>query len=105
TISREQKQLAERRVRAAGLERRVEILLCDYRQLYGRFDKIVSIDMFEAVGEEYWPEYFDVCDRLLAPGRRMALQRITMPDARYRASRQSYTWMPTYTFPGGLIPS
>jgi cyclopropane-fatty-acyl-phospholipid synthase len=105
TISREQKQLAEQRVRAAGLERRVEILLCDYRQLYGRFDKIVSIEMFEAVGEEYWPEYFAVCDRLLAPGGRMALQTITMPDARYRASRRSYTWVHKYIFPGGLIPS
>jgi len=105
TISREQKQLAERRVRAAGLERRVEILLCDYRQLHGRFDKIVSIEMLEAVGEEYWPEYFAVCDRLLAGGGRMALQTITMPDDRYRASRRSYTWVHKYIFPGGLIPS
>jgi cyclopropane-fatty-acyl-phospholipid synthase len=105
TISREQKQLAEQRVRAAGLERRVEILLCDYRQLHGHFDRIVSIEMFEAVGEEYWPEYFAVCDRLLAPGGRMALQTITMPDDRYRASRRSYTWVHKYIFPGGLIPS
>ena len=105
TISREQKHLAEQRVRAAGLERRVEILLCDYRQLHGRFDRIVSIEMFEAVGEEYWPEYFAVCDRLLAPGGRMALQTITMPDDRYRASRRSYTWVHKYIFPGGLIPS
>ncbi len=91
--------------RAAGLERQVEILCCDYRHLYGRFDKIVSIEMFEAVGEEYWPEYFAVCDRLLAPGGRMALQTITMPDDRYRASRRSYTWVHKYIFPGGLIPS
>jgi cyclopropane-fatty-acyl-phospholipid synthase len=105
TISREQKQLAEARVRAAGLERQVEILLCDYRQLDGRFDRIVSIEMFEAVGEEYWAEYFSVCDRLLAPGGRMAMQTITMPDDRYRASRRSYTWVHKYIFPGGLIPS
>ena len=81
------------------------MLLCDYRQLRGRFDKIVSIEMFEAVGEEYWPEFFAVCDRLLAPGGRMALQTITMPDDRYRASRRSYTWVHKYIFPGGLIPS
>jgi cyclopropane-fatty-acyl-phospholipid synthase len=105
TISREQKQLAEQRVRAAGLERRVEVLLCDYRQLYGRYDRIVSIEMLEAVGEDYWPEYFAVCDRLLAPGGRMALQTITMPDDRYRASRRSYTWVHKYIFPGGMIPS
>ena len=105
TISREQKRLAEQRVRSAGLERQVEILLCDYRQLHGRFDRIVSIEMLEAVGEAYWPEYFAVCDRLLAPGGRMALQTITMPDDRYRASRRSYTWVHKYIFPGGLIPS
>jgi cyclopropane-fatty-acyl-phospholipid synthase len=105
TISREQKQLAEQRVRAAGLERQVEILPCDYRQMRGHFDRIVSIEMFEAVGEEYWPGYFAACDRLLAPGGRMALQTITMPDDRYRASRRSYTWVHKYIFPGGLIPS
>jgi cyclopropane-fatty-acyl-phospholipid synthase len=105
TISQEQKALAERRVRAAGLQGQVEVLLCDYRNVHGRFDKIVSIEMFEAVGEEYWPEYFGICDRLLAPGGRMALQTITMPDRRYRASRRSYTWVHKYIFPGGLIPS
>jgi cyclopropane-fatty-acyl-phospholipid synthase len=105
TISAEQHALATERVREAGLEDRVEVLLSDYRQMEGRFDRIVSIEMFEALGEEYWPRFFASCDRLLAPGGRMALQTITMPDARYRASRRSYTWMHKYIFPGGLIPS
>ena len=88
-------EAAGRAARARGRpRRRVEILLCDYRELHGRFDKIVSIEMLEAVGEEYWPEYFAVCDRLLAGGGRIALQTITMPDDRYRASRRSYTWVP-----------
>ena len=69
TISQRQKQLAEQRIRDAGLDGQIEVLLCDYRDLQGRFDKIVSIEMFEAVGEEYWPEFFGVCDRLLAAGR------------------------------------
>ncbi len=67
TISQRQKQLAEQRIREAGLDGQIEVLLCDYRDVRGRFDKIVSIEMFEAVGEEYWPEFFGVCDRLLAP--------------------------------------
>jgi cyclopropane-fatty-acyl-phospholipid synthase len=89
TISERQKQLAERRI----------------RDVRGRFDKIVSIEMFEAVGEEYWAEFFGICDGLLAPGGRMGLQTITMPHNRFRASRRSYTWVHKYIFPGGLIPS
>ncbi|HEY0388275.1 MAG TPA: cyclopropane-fatty-acyl-phospholipid synthase family protein [Gaiellales bacterium] len=105
TLSKEQHALTTERVRAAGLDDRVDVLLRDYRAMEGRFDRIVSIEMFEALGEEYWPVFFGVCDRLLAPGGRMALQTITMPDARYRASRRSYTWIHKYIFPGGLIPS
>jgi cyclopropane-fatty-acyl-phospholipid synthase len=105
TISEQQHALALERVREAGVDDRVQVLLRDYRALEGRFDRIVSIEMFEALGEEYWPVYFAACDRLLAPGGRMALQTITMPDARYRASRRSYTWIHKYIFPGGLIPS
>ncbi len=105
TLSEQQHAWATERVREAGLDGRVEVLLRDYREMEGVFDRIVSIEMFEALGEEYWPVYFAVCDRLLAPGGRMALQTITMPDDRYRASRRSYTWMHKYIFPGGLIPS
>jgi cyclopropane-fatty-acyl-phospholipid synthase len=61
--------------------------------------------MFEAVGEEYWLEFFGICERLLRPGGRMSLQTITMPHTRFRASRRSYTWVHKYIFPGGLIPS
>jgi cyclopropane-fatty-acyl-phospholipid synthase len=105
TISRAQHELASRRIREAGLADLVDVRLCDYRELTGRFDAIVSIEMFEAVGEAYWPTFFGACDRLLAPGGRVALQTITMPHARYRASRRSYTWVHKYIFPGGLIPS
>ena len=105
TISEQQQALALQRVHEAGVADRVEVLLRDYRALEGRFDRIVSIEMFEALGEEYWPVFFAACDGLLAPGGRMALQTITMPDARYRASRRSYTWIHKYIFPGGLIPS
>jgi cyclopropane-fatty-acyl-phospholipid synthase len=105
TVSERQQAYARERAAAAGLAGRIDVQLCDYRRVQGHFDRIVSIEMLEAVGEEYWPEYFGVCDRLLAPGGRMALQTITMPDARYRASRRSYTWVHKYIFPGGLIPS
>ncbi len=81
------------------------MLLCDYRRVEGRFSKIVSIEMFEAVGEDYWPTYFSTCDRLLATGGRMALQTITMPHERFLATRSSFGWIHKYIFPGGLIPS
>ena len=105
TLSEQQQQLARRRLREAGMEDHVKVLVRDYRQLDGRFDKLASIEMLEAVGERYWAEYFAACDRMLAPGGRMALQTITMPHGRYRASRRSYTWIHKYIFPGGLIPS
>jgi cyclopropane-fatty-acyl-phospholipid synthase len=105
TISPAQAALARERVAAAGLADRVDVVLRDYRELDGAYPKIVSIEMLEAVGEEYWPAYFAACDRLLAPGGAMALQTITMPHRRYRASRNAYTWIHKYIFPGGLIPS
>ncbi|WP_406001847.1 class I SAM-dependent methyltransferase [Streptomyces sp. NBC_00829] len=105
TLSREQQELARGRIRAAGLEDRVTVLLRDYRRVLGRFDAIVSVEMIEAVGEEFWPEYFMTLDRLLAPGGRAALQAITMPHDRLMASRGTYTWIQKYIFPGGLLPS
>ncbi|MFE3249980.1 class I SAM-dependent methyltransferase [Streptomyces sp. NPDC059209] len=105
TLSEEQKSLAEERIRAAGLEDRVTVLLCDYRAVRGTFDAVVSVEMIEAVGEEFWPEYFTTLDRLLAPGGRIALQAITMPHDRLLASRTTHTWIGKYIFPGGLIPS
>jgi cyclopropane-fatty-acyl-phospholipid synthase len=105
TISRAQASLARERVAEAGLAGRVEVVLRDYRAVEGRYSKIVSIEMLEAVGEEYWPAFFGACDRLLAPGGSIALQTITMPHRRYLASRQAYGWIHKYIFPGGLIPS
>jgi cyclopropane-fatty-acyl-phospholipid synthase len=105
TISQAQAALARERVAAAGLSERVEVVLRDYRELAGRHTKIVSIEMLEAVGEEYWPAFFAACDRLLEPDGSVALQTITMPHRRYLASRHAYGWIHKYIFPGGLIPS
>jgi len=105
TISAEQRKLALDRVRDAGLHDRVTVHLRDYREEHGRYDAVVSVEMIEAVGAEYWPEYFSVLDRVLAPGGRVGLQAITMPHDRMIASRASYTWIHKYIFPGGLIPS
>lgn len=105
TLSEEQRDAAERRVREAGLADRVEVLLRDYRQVRGAYDAVVSVEMVEAVGEEFWPVYFSAIDRLLLPGGRVALQAITMADDRMRAARGTHTWIQKYIFPGGLVPS
>jgi cyclopropane-fatty-acyl-phospholipid synthase len=113
TVSREQHELARRRVAEAGLTERVDIQYRDYRDLgkdpatgkAGSFDKLVSIEMLEAVGYEFLPQYFAICGRMLRPGGRMALQSITMPDDRFEAYRKRVDWMQTYIFPGSLIPS
>nr|WP_328707843.1 class I SAM-dependent methyltransferase [Streptomyces mesophilus] len=105
TLSAEQRTLARERLRAAGLDHRAEVELCDYRQVEGEYDAIVSVEMIEAVGAEFWPDYFRCLDRLLAPGGRIALQAITMPHERMRASAGTHTWIQKYVFPGGLLPS
>jgi cyclopropane-fatty-acyl-phospholipid synthase len=105
TISREQYRLARQRVQAAGLQHRIRILLRDYRDLRGRFDKIVSIEMLEAVGHGYYGAFFKQLDRLLAPGGIAVLQSITIPDQRYEAYRRSHDWIQKHIFPGGLLPS
>ncbi|TXS47388.1 class I SAM-dependent methyltransferase [Streptomyces sp. or43] len=105
TLSREQRDLARHRIRDAGFEDRVDVRLCDYRDVDGVYDAVVSVEMIEAVGAEFWPVYFRTLDRLLAPGGRIALQAITMPDDRMRAARNTYTWIQKYIFPGGLLPS
>ncbi|WP_030316106.1 class I SAM-dependent methyltransferase [Streptomyces sp. NRRL B-3229] len=105
TLSAEQRSLALERVRAAGLEDRVSIELCDYREATGEYDAVVSVEMIEAVGAEFWPVYFRTLDARLAPGGRVALQSITMPHERMLASRDTFTWIHKYVFPGGLIPS
>jgi cyclopropane-fatty-acyl-phospholipid synthase len=105
TISREQRDLARERVRDAGLDDRVDIQLRDYRDVTGTFDAVVSIEMLEAVGAEYFRTYFETVDRVLAPGGRMGLQVITFPDVAYEPQRRGANWIQTYIFPGGLCPS
>jgi cyclopropane-fatty-acyl-phospholipid synthase len=105
TVSREQHALASERVAQAGLADRVAIEYRDYRAVTGTYDKIVSIEMLEAVGYEFLPDYFARCARALAPGGRLAIQSITMPDDRFDAYRRRVDWMQTYVFPGTLIPS
>jgi cyclopropane-fatty-acyl-phospholipid synthase len=105
TLSAEQAALARRRVEDAGLAGSVEIRIQDYREIDGSFDAIVSVEMIEAVGEEYWPAYFRAIDRLLAPGGSVAIQSILMSHDRYLATRRSYGWIQKHIFPGGLVPS
>ncbi|HEX7738746.1 MAG TPA: cyclopropane-fatty-acyl-phospholipid synthase family protein [Marmoricola sp.] len=108
TLSSEQRALAQRRVANAGFSDRVRIELCDYRDIAPEphgYDAIVSVEMIEAVGHEYWPTYFTALDALLAPDGKIALQAITMPHDRMLATRHTYTWINKYIFPGGFLPS
>ncbi|WP_328322181.1 cyclopropane-fatty-acyl-phospholipid synthase family protein [Kribbella sp. NBC_00382] len=103
TLSAEQRDLARKRIAEAGVSAEVE--LRDYRDVRGQFDAVVSVEMIEAVGAQYWPAYFATIDQLLAPGGRFALQSITMPHDRLLATRHAQGWIHQYIFPGGLIPS
>jgi cyclopropane-fatty-acyl-phospholipid synthase len=105
TISRAQLELGRARVRAAGLAERVSVEEHDYRALSGRFDKIASIEMFEAVGYEYFGEFFATCSRLLARDGIMLLQTISMPDQRFDTYRKNVDWHQKHIFPGCCIPS
>jgi cyclopropane-fatty-acyl-phospholipid synthase len=105
TISREQHDLARDRVRAAGLEDLVDVRLLDYRDVDGSYDAVVSIEMLEAVGAEYYSTYFETVDRVLRPGGKASIQVITFPDVAYERQRRGANWIQTYIFPGGLCPS
>lgn len=110
TLSVEQKELAEKRIRAAGLENKITVLLCDYRSLEetapGPYDKIISIEMLEAVGKEYLETYFCCVHRLLKrQGGIACFQCITMPEARYDAYAKSDDFIRRYIFPGGHLPT
>ena len=105
TISREQHALATERVRAAGLGDRVSVRFQDYRDLTGTFDKLVSIEMVEAVGHQYYREYFNACARLLAPHGLAAIQAITIQDRFYDRARREMDFIKQYIFPGSCIPS
>lgn len=105
TISQAQHDYAAERFRDAGLAPRIELLLEDYRNLEGRYDKLVSIEMIEAVGERFLPTYFERCSKLLKPEGAMLLQAITIPDCRYDAYRCGVDFIQKYVFPGGFLPS
>jgi cyclopropane-fatty-acyl-phospholipid synthase len=105
TISREQHAYALERIRAAGLEDRVTVLLEDYRELTGKYDKLVSIEMIEAVGWQYFPRFFRCCSELLRPDGAMLLQAITIDDRAYEVEKAGRSFINTYIFPGGCLPS
>ncbi|MDZ7643410.1 MAG: cyclopropane-fatty-acyl-phospholipid synthase family protein [Woeseiaceae bacterium] len=109
TISRAQHDLARERIAAAGLDDRITLLLDDYRDLPGQagdgYDKLVSIEMIEAVGHEHFDTFFETCSRLLRPEGLMCLQSITIADQRYDGARKSVDFIQRYIFPGGCLPS
>lgn len=105
TISKEQYEYARARVRAAGLEDRVSVLCEDYRKLEGSFDKLVSVEMIEAVGHDFYSSYFSRCSQLLKPNGKMVIQAITIADQRYEAAHKSVDFIQRYIFPGGSLPS
>lgn len=105
TISRRQQELAESRIAAAGLKDRVEVRLADYRDLTGQYDKLVSIEMVEAVGADHLAIYFRQCGRLLKPDGAMLLQAITIADQRYAQALREVDFIQKHIFPGGFLPS
>jgi cyclopropane-fatty-acyl-phospholipid synthase len=105
TISREQQRLAQERVRQSGLEDRVTVLLKDYRSLQGRYDKLVSIEMIEAVGAQYLTTYFSQLGRLLSDRGLALVQAITIEDHRYAQALRAVDFIKRYVFPGSFIPS
>ena len=105
TISQAQYQLAIQRIKDAGLENQIEVLLSDYRDLTGHYDKLVSIEMIEAVGHQFYDTYFEACGRLLKPSGMMLLQAITIADQRYASAIKSVDFIQRYIFPGSCIPS
>ena len=105
TISKEQLAFARERVQRAGLSDRVEIRYQDYRDVSETYDRVASIEMFEAVGEEYWPTYFDKVRNVLKPGGKAALQIITIADEAYEEYRSTADFIQRYIFPGGMLPS
>jgi len=105
TISEEQRKLAVERVEAEGLSHKVNILLKDYREMEGVFDKIVSVEMLEAVGAKFMDAYFKKCHELLKKNGILALQVITSPDSRFDSLRKGVDWIQKHIFPGSLLPS
>ena len=105
TISQAQLAYAKASLAEAGLQNKVDLKLMDYRDLQGRFDKIVSIEMFEAVGQAYWPVYFDTISRMLKSGGRAVIQSITIDHDAFQSYRDQPDFIQRYIFPGGMLPS
>jgi cyclopropane-fatty-acyl-phospholipid synthase len=105
TISREQHAWARERIHAAGLQDRITLLGDDYRDLRGQYDKLVSIEMIEAVGHQYFDTFFRACSDRLKPGGLFVLQAITIADQQYEAARDSVDFIKRHIFPGCCIPS
>lgn len=105
TLSVEQKAWAEAKVAEAGLSERIDIQLLDYRHVKGTYDKVISVEMIEAVGHEFLSDFFQVCSRVLRPGGKMALQGIVIPHERYDQYRRGCDWLQKHIFPGGHLPS
>ncbi len=105
TISKEQKRMADERIAEAGLEGKIKIELKDYRELSGKFDRIVSIEMLEAVGDAYIDVYFKKCHELLKKDGMLAIQTITCHDSRYEELKNGVDWIQKHIFPGSLLPS
>jgi len=105
TISQEQYDYALARVREEGLESQITLLCEDYRNLTGEYDKLVSVEMIEAVGHDFYQSYFRMCSGLLKPDGKMVIQAITMADQRYKEARDSVDFIKRYIFPGGCLPS
>ena len=105
TISQAQFETARQRFKETGIDERVRLLDTDYRHLTGQYDKLVSIEMVEAVGERFLDTYFRQCGRLLRSGGRFVIQAIVMPEQRYRSYRRNVDFIQKYIFPGGFLPS
>ena len=105
TISREQRDFALKRIQAAGLSDQVEIRLQDYRDEREQYDRIASIEMIEAVGEQFWPRYFSQLRDRLLPGGLAGIQAITIQDSLFQAYRREVDFIQRYVFPGGMLPS
>jgi len=105
SLSQAQTAYARARIAALGFEQRVEFRIQDYRDVRGRFDGIASIEMFEAVGERYWPAFFQTLRRTLRPGARAVIQTITIADERFEQYRATSDFIQQYIFPGGMLPS
>jgi cyclopropane-fatty-acyl-phospholipid synthase len=105
TVSQAQLDFARARISARGLEHLVELRLCDYRDLDGQFDHVVSIEMFEAVGERYWPQFFRMLRERLAPGGKAMVQTITIAESKFERYHSGTDFIQQYIFPGGMLPS